>query len=1258
MLSSEADANAQRRRIVQRRENKSVYLDLGERGRKTGWSRPANLPVDEFGLEDPDDYFMSDDEEARAVGRTRVEKKPDRVDDLPRTVLAPQDAIPDVFRRSTIVARSPAVAPSAVYKVTDGVRHDSSLPEDYYVIENEREVAMSARRKSVDPRVFADRDVAQDRRQSIPRELPTRTQYDPNFSQRRMQPVYEDEMIPRYPNTIETSNFSSEYDREQIPLYSEQQHRAPSSAQRQHALPYDPLPNASDRIENRTPTGPRHQQQIKTARRLEHGSQQLMDFEKAQPQMSERRFESPQRRQARHSLAYESYSDAAATHRFDEPVQDFPPRRQTIHSPALSHRRSSSVTNFVPAATAPLYRNRLEPAARQYEAGDNYRTEYYDEPQPEKSVPRRTVDREYARNVVEQSNPFMVAPSPNNRQRHSLKPSGRPVRESEPMPRNLLRPDGRQHPDGRQQHQARKFFPAAAPRQQSNPNGPPVHEHSVHDAHLENESTQELNDDVRNQRDEVEEYKETYEEEEREALYEYEQAHQEQEEAVEQREPEKAIPIAAENVAVPTLPNKQPQGSSKSVPAENGSKSTLVEKAKPMARVPRPVATEPPAPITSTASSSVVSPLTAQKQRELAGRFGRSKLGQKVLTAVTVQEVDQQQQAPAQQESATIIEESVNGDAEEETPEFASFSHSTNPDWSYPLLPTDPGYVAPSAKTKDSKKSKTHEIASTPKAATAGPSNATVKHLARRDSTPIASTSKPTSITSTKIAAASPRRASRSKTPPVSSVQPPPASASRKNASSATAEVSPPVPTSASAPTKAPTRRATRSSLVIPPLPVTSDPGSEDAEDGPPTADEDVALDNNGLDGEEFDETGGFDDVPPAAEDFDGQDDDSFGQPMDEDTQIPDSPDLGRNHESGNPEENELKEEEEEEEVAVTAKPARQQNASKATKSQGKKRPRSAVHAEENETRSKAPAESSKPVAPRKKSSAKSSASSETVVIPVTKEEEGEGRHKRARVPPVQFWKLETIQYENRRSSMGDTMVPYAVGVAKKEPDEGASTGAKKAQTSKSRKLAKKEKIILSSPDMVVMDYETNQEVEQRRIVYTNDMFHPQVVGNGEAFLYQRTYSVGNFCGSGVIILPKGVSKPNKASGSTALFIIVMHGRIRVTIYKNSFEVGQGTKVLVPRGNQYSLENTGSTDATLYFFQARDPSESADAGAGQASSSSTSKANGKPKAAPKETPATEKPKKAEPTAAVAKKTAVKEPASKPAPTRKGRGKQG
>ncbi|KAJ3225114.1 hypothetical protein HDU81_008150, partial [Chytriomyces hyalinus] len=1247
MLSSEADANAHRRRIVQRRENKKVYLDLGERGRKTGWSKPANLPVDEFGLEDPDDYFMSDDDEARAVGRTRVEKKTERVEDLPRPSVAPHDASLDVFRRSTIIARSPAVAPSAtkaVYRVADDVAHNNSLPEDYYVIENERELALSARRKSVDPRVFVDRDGAQDRRQSMPRELPTRPQYDPNFSQRRMQPVYDDEMMPRYPNAIETVNFSSEYDLEQIPLYSEQ-HRPPSSAQRQHALPYDPLPNASDRIENRTPTGPRHQQQIKTSSRLEHGSQQLVDFENAQPQMSERRFESSQRRQARHSLAYGNFSDAGATHRFEEPVQDFPLRRQTIHSPAFPHRRASSVTNFAPVATAPLYRNRLEPA-RQYEVGaDNYRTEYYDEPQPEKSVPR-TSEREYVRNAVEQSNPFMVAPSPNNRQRHPPKQSGRPVRESESMSRALF------HPDGRQQHYSRKFFPAA-PRQQSYSNVPPMLESSVYDA----EATQELIDDVRNERDEVEEYEAreiVYEHEEREVLHEDDHVDQERENAAEQREAEKAAPAASEIAAVRTSASKQ-RAPSKSVSVENGSKSTSVEKAKPMARVPHPVAAEPSSAINSNASSSVLSPHTAQKQRELASRFGRSKLGQKVLTAATVEEVDQQQ-ATAQQESGTIIEESVNGDVEEEAPEFVSFSHSTNPDWSFPLLPSDPGYVAPSAKTKDSKKSKTQDTATTPKTATAGPSHAILKNSARRESTATASTSKSTSISTTKIAAASPRRASRSSTPPVSGMQPP--SASRKHVSSATADVSAPIPTSAAAATEAPSRRPTRSSLVIPPLPVTSDAGSEVEEDGPEPADEDAPLDNNALDGDRFDETGGFDDVAPAAEDFDGQDDDSLGQPMDEeDTQILDSPDLSRNHVNGNPELNELEdeeeEEEEEEENVATAKPARQQTASKGTKSQGKKRSRSAVDTEESESRKKASAGSSKPVAPRKKSIARSVAPSETVVIPVAKDEETDGRSKRARVPPVQFWKLEAVQYENRRSSMGDTIVPYAVGVAKKEPEDGASAGAKKAQGSKSRKLVKKEKIILSSPDMVVMDYETNQEVEQR-IVYTDDMLQPQVVGNGEAFLYQRTFSVGNFCGSGVIILPKGVSKPNKASGSTALFIIVMHGRIRVTIYKNSFEVGQGAKVLVPRGNQYSLENTGSTDATLYFFQSRDPSDVADAGAGQASSSSTSNANNKPKA-PKETPV--KPKKAEPKAPVVKKSAVKEPAPKSAPARRSKGKQ-
>ncbi|KAJ3234092.1 hypothetical protein HDU78_006039 [Chytriomyces hyalinus] len=247
-----------------------------------------------------------------------------------------------------------------------------------------------------------------------------------------------------------------------------------------------------------------------------------------------------------------------------------------------------------------------------------------------------------------------------------------------------------------------------------------------------------------------------------------------------------------------------------------------------------------------------------------------------------------------------------------------------------------------------------------------------------------------------------------------------------------------------------------------------------------------------------------------------------------------------------------------------------------------------------------------------------------TAVIPVSKEEEGDGRIKRARLPPVQFWKLNAVKHESRPSPIGKTFVPCAIGVTEKEPEDG-----KKA----SGKLVQKE----SPPGMhVVMDYETKQEVEQRRVFYHADMLQPQLVRNGD-IVHQRTFLVGDFCASGVLILPKGTSKPNKATESNAL---------------NTFEVGQGAHFLVPRGNQYSLENIGSTDTTLYFIQCRDPSDAVDTLVGQASSSN---ANSKPKTS-KKTPAT--PKKAKQKAAVSKKTAVKEPAPKPGPSRKGRGKQG
>jgi hypothetical protein len=47
-------------------------------------------------------------------------------------------------------------------------------------------------------------------------------------------------------------------------------------------------------------------------------------------------------------------------------------------------------------------------------------------------------------------------------------------------------------------------------------------------------------------------------------------------------------------------------------------------------------------------------------------------------------------------------------------------------------------------------------------------------------------------------------------------------------------------------------------------------------------------------------------------------------------------------------------------------------------------------------------------------------------------------------------------------------------------------------------------------------------------------MINPQAVGQGN-YRFQRTFTAGEFCGSGILSLAPGAEKPNKNSGPTAV---------------------------------------------------------------------------------------------------------------------------
>lgn len=207
----------------------------------------------------------------------------------------------------------------------------------------------------------------------------------------------------------------------------------------------------------------------------------------------------------------------------------------------------------------------------------------------------------------------------------------------------------------------------------------------------------------------------------------------------------------------------------------------------------------------------------------------------------------------------------------------------------------------------------------------------------------------------------------------------------------------------------------------------------------------------------------------------------------------------------------------------------------------------------------------------------------------------GQRAGKRQKIAPLNYWAGEKIKYKFVASKLDSVMLPEIQQVCKVEikqevPRAKAKHHRSKPNSTKHRSGSAEvqEKVApLDSPYIDVLNHVTGDE-EQLRVVCTPEMHDPRVVGSG-GYTFQRTFSVGNFCGSGILNLDPGAEKPNKNSGLTAVFFYVISGHIKVHLHKSLFEVGTGTHFVIPRGNQYSLLNMSSTkEARLLFMQARE----------------------------------------------------------------------
>ncbi|KAK4122516.1 hypothetical protein N657DRAFT_620335 [Parathielavia appendiculata] len=94
-----------------------------------------------------------------------------------------------------------------------------------------------------------------------------------------------------------------------------------------------------------------------------------------------------------------------------------------------------------------------------------------------------------------------------------------------------------------------------------------------------------------------------------------------------------------------------------------------------------------------------------------------------------------------------------------------------------------------------------------------------------------------------------------------------------------------------------------------------------------------------------------------------------------------------------------------------------------------------------------------------------------------------------------------------------------------------------------------------------------------------------EVVG-GE-FRYAKVFSEG-FIGAGVVDLPPGAIKRLKNSRKVFMIFFVHVGRVLVTVQETSFRISKGGIFIVPRYNEYTIENDYDHAARIFFAQGQE----------------------------------------------------------------------
>ncbi|KAK7047302.1 mitotic fidelity of chromosome transmission-related protein [Paramarasmius palmivorus] len=214
---------------------------------------------------------------------------------------------------------------------------------------------------------------------------------------------------------------------------------------------------------------------------------------------------------------------------------------------------------------------------------------------------------------------------------------------------------------------------------------------------------------------------------------------------------------------------------------------------------------------------------------------------------------------------------------------------------------------------------------------------------------------------------------------------------------------------------------------------------------------------------------------------------------------------------------------------------------------------------------------------------------------------EGVRRSQRATYKPLQYWRNEKVVYGRPKTQKGQILVPHIKEIIRipEDPVEPFSKKRKRSTRSRSRVPAASATPAPHDPDDfpekgwdddtsergLVIDWRTKELVEKRIACLAKNV-SPQQANNSE-WLFQKIFGDEQFIAAGQLVIPVDARKPNKTTKDNTYVFCILEGAVNVKINDLSRVLCQGSMFMVPRGNQYFIENISKRPARLFFTQAR-----------------------------------------------------------------------